>query len=129
MLNFNTMTNSDHKTSITNKTKAMELHTQQCQNCQSDKLKNILYRKSGKADKVYVQCQDCGSFVASYSIAPRGYYHHGRGYESFLRGIARGGEFMSGSRVKRLYVEHKEREVENFKKVLELLKEKELKAK
>lgn len=129
MFNFNSMTNADHNSSHRNKTTTMELHTQQCQNCQSDHLKNILYRKSGKADKVYVQCQNCGEFVASYAIAPRGYYHHGKGYESFLRGITRGGEFMSGSRVKRLYQEHKEREVENFKKLLALLKEKELKAK
>jgi hypothetical protein len=120
------MTRSDRNTLLTNKTEAMELHTQQCQNCQSDNLKNILYRKRGKGDKVYVQCQSCGEFVASYTIAPRGYYHHGKGYESFLRGIARGGEFMSGSRIKRLYQEHKDREVANFKKVLELLKEKEV---
>lgn len=103
----------------------MELHTQKCQNCQSINMKNILYRQAGKADKVYVQCQDCGEFVASYVIAPRGYYHHGKGYESFLRGISRSGEFMSGNRVKRLYKEHKEKEVQTFDKALSLLKNRE----
>lgn len=88
-------------------------------------MKNILYRQTGKSDKVYVQCQNCGEFVASYAIAPRGYYHHGKGYESFLRGISRGGEFMSGTRVQRLFTEHKEKEIQTFEKVLKLLKDKE----
>jgi hypothetical protein len=107
------------------KTKAVELHIQKCQACESERLKNILYRQPGVADKVYVQCHDCDSFVASYTIAPRGYYHHGKGYESFIRGISRGGEFMSGSRVKRLYAEHKEQEIQYFERVLKLLKERE----
>lgn len=99
----------------------MEIHIQQCQNCKSDKLKNILYREAGKSDKVYVQCQDCDSFVASYVIEPAGYYHHGKGYESFLRGINRSGEFTSGNRVKKLFLEHESGEVAAFAKVLELV--------
>lgn len=101
----------------------MEIHIQQCQNCQSNNLKNILAREPGESDKVYVQCQDCKEFVASYVIQPRGYYHHGKGYESFLRGIYRTGQFMSGTRIKRLFLEHKEGEIEGFKEVLKLLKE------
>ncbi|GAB5554979.1 MAG: hypothetical protein Sapg2KO_45700 [Saprospiraceae bacterium] len=116
-----------HTNLFTNKTKSVELHIQKCQACESTKLKNILYRQTGRADKVYVQCQDCGAFVASYAIAPRGYYHHGKGYESFIRGISRGGEYMSGSRIKRLFIEHKEREIQTFEKVLELLKERDKK--
>ena len=116
---------ADGKRLLTNKTKSVELHIQHCQACGSDNLKNILYRQTGKADKVYVRCHSCGAFVASYAIAPRGYYHHGKGFESFLRGISRGGEFISGTRMKRLYTEHKEREIETFEKVLRLLKEKE----
>lgn len=99
----------------------MEIHIQQCQNCKSNKLKNILFREPGESDKVYVQCQDCESFVASYVIQPRGYYHHGKGYESFLRGINRSGEFMSGSRVKRLFLDHENGEIEGFNEVLKLL--------
>lgn len=131
------MTNNENQTGsdtfgkrfLTNKMKSVEIHIQQCQTCESDKLKNILYRQAGKADKVYVQCHDCGAFVASYAIEPRGYYHHGKGYESFLRGISRGGEFMSGSRIKRLYKEHKEQEIQTFEKVLALLEEREQKNK
>jgi hemerythrin-like domain-containing protein len=101
----------------------MEIHIQQCQSCKSDKLKNILYRSAGESDKVYVQCQDCEEFVASYVIEPAGYYHHGKGYESFLRGINRSGEFMSGNRIKNLFLEHKNGEIEAFDKVMKLIKE------
>ena len=101
----------------------METHIQQCQNCKSDNLKNILAREPGESDKVYVQCQNCEEFVASYVIQPQGYYHHRKGYESFLRGIYRSGQFMSGSRIKRLFLEHKNDEIDGFKEVLRLLEE------
>ena len=64
--------------------KFMEIHVQRCQFCGSNKMKNILVRQPGDRDRVYVQCHDCEEFVASYIIAPRGYYHHGKGYESFF---------------------------------------------
>ena len=107
----------------------MEIHVQQCQNCKSNKLKNILYREAGESDKVYVQCQDCEGFVASYTLEPQGYYHHGKGYESFLRGINRSGEFTSGSRVQRLFLEHKNGEIQGFEKTIALLKERDEKRK
>ncbi len=103
----------------------MEIHVQQCQNCQSSNLKNILFRETGESDKVYVQCHDCKEFVASYVIEPQGYYHHGKGYESFLRGINRSGEFVSGNRIKRLFLENKNGEIATFEKVLRLLEKKE----
>jgi hypothetical protein len=85
-------------------------------------MKNVLFRESGQSDRVYVQCQDCKEFVASYVIAPMGYYHHGKGYESFLRGINRSGEFMSGSRIKKKFLELKEGEERAFAYVLDLLR-------
>jgi len=103
----------------------MELHVQKCQFCESESMKNILVRHPGDPDKVYVQCNNCGEFVASYVIAPMGYYHHGKGYESFLRGIHRSGEFMSGRNVQRLFEERKETELNFFQKILEALRKKE----
>ena len=103
----------------------MEIHIQKCQNCESINLKNILFREPGEPDKVYVQCHDCKEFVASYVISPMGYYHFGKGYESFLRGIHRSGGFMSGRRIKRLFLERKEREIEVFKEILEMLYQRE----
>ncbi len=73
----------------------MELQIQTCLSCGSKELKNILVRKDGEEDKVYVQCARCNSFVARYIVAHRGYYHHGKGFESYLRGLNKGGEIVS----------------------------------
>ena len=51
----------------------MEIHVQKCQKCDSNNVKNIIFRESGEPDRIYVQCQDCDDFVASYVIAPMGY--------------------------------------------------------
>lgn len=103
----------------------MELHAQHCQFCDSTDMRNILVRKIGESDKVFVQCQSCESFVASYVIAPLGYYHHGKGYDSFLRGIHRSGEFMSGRNMARMFEDRKEQDIEEFKEVLRLMEKKE----
>lgn len=107
----------------------MEIHVQKCQKCGSSNLRNIIYRESGEPDRTYAQCNNCQEFVASYVIAPMGYYHHGRGYESFLRGINRSGGFMSGRQLEQLYLTRKNSEETAFKEVLRLLKEKEEKQK
>ena len=74
----------------------MEIHRQTCQKCGSRKLRNILVRADGSPDKVFVQCRGCKDLVARYIIAQQGYYHHGKGFESYLRGLNRGGYFESG---------------------------------
>ena len=99
----------------------MEIHIQKCQNCGSANLMNIISRESGEPDRIYAQCQDCQDFVASYVIAPLGYYHNGKGYESFLRGVHRSGEFMSGRRVKDLFTNRKKGEHEGFDDVIRKL--------
>ena len=99
----------------------MEVHVQKCQKCRSANLKNIIYRESGEPDRIYVQCHDCHDFVASYVIAPLGYYHHGKGYESFLRGVTRSGGFMSGRIVKELFLNRKTGEQTAFDVALEKL--------
>ena len=103
----------------------MDIHVQHCQKCNSAQLKNILLRENGEPDKVYVQCQNCGEFVASYIIAPMGYYHHGKGYESFLRGVIRSGEFSSGRNLQQIFVNRKESEVKKFEQAKKLLEFKE----
>lgn len=96
----------------------MEIKVQKCQNCKSRKCRNILYRTSGETDRVFVQCLKCGELVASYHIAPMGYYHHGKGYESFLRGIHRGGDFMSGRNIAGMFTKRQKEETELFQKAL-----------
>ena len=101
----------------------MEIHLQHCQECGSDQVRNILYRQPGEPDRVIVQCTQCEHFVASYIIAPLGYYHHGKGFESFVRGLHRSGEFMSGRKVQALFESRKEKETRLFDKVVALLRE------
>ncbi len=69
----------------------MEVHRQTCQKCGSRKLKNILAREPGEPDRVFVQCHDCNELVARYIIGQGGYYHYGKGFESYIRGLSRGG--------------------------------------
>jgi len=37
----------------------------------------------GRAPAVYARCAACGELVARYVL--RGYYHHGKGFDSFIR--------------------------------------------
>lgn len=67
----------------------MELHVQQCQKCFSRDVRNVLVREG--RDLVYVQCAACESLVARYIISSSGYFHIGKGYESFLRSHERDG--------------------------------------
>ena len=58
-------------------------------------MRNLLSRAVGESDKVFVQCVKCGGFVARYTIAQGGYYHHGKGFESYIRSLNRGGHYES----------------------------------
>lgn len=73
----------------------MEVHRQTCQICGSRKVRNILIREPKTNDKVLVECMECRELVARYVIAKGGYYHHAKGYESYLRGLTRDGDFMN----------------------------------
>lgn len=101
----------------------MELHRQTCQLCDSHEMRNILVREPGEHDKVFVQCCHCSEMVARYVIAPGGYYHAHKGYESYLRGMARNGDVMSGKRVKNEYEELETQCQARFERLKELLKE------
>lgn len=72
----------------------MEVHIQKCQHCRSRNLRNVLFRDQDQ--KVFVQCRDCGELVARYSLSKGGYFHAGKGFESFLRSLERdGGDTVS----------------------------------
>lgn len=85
-------------------------------------MRNILAREPGEPDKVFVQCCDCQQLVARYVIGQGGYYHHGKGFESYIRGLSRSGESMSAKNVKNEFETIKTKVLEKFEKVLELLK-------
>ena len=101
----------------------MEVHQQTCQLCQSIEMNNILVREPGEPDKIFARCAKCGELVARYSLAHGGYYHHHKGYESYLRGIARTGEAMSGKRFKQEYEATQTECLQRFDEVLIRLKE------
>jgi len=71
----------------------MEIKIQKCQNCRSRSLRNVLVRD--ETQKVFVQCRECGELVARYILAKGGYFHAGRGFESFLRSYERDGDVDS----------------------------------
>ena len=101
----------------------MEVHRQACQNCGSRELRNILVREDGERDRVYVQCRVCRGFVARYVIAPQGYYHHDRGFQSWLRSLFRGGVFESGKAVREQFETLSEKAQDEFRRVTEKLAE------
>ncbi|WP_075185188.1 hypothetical protein [Teredinibacter haidensis] len=71
----------------------MEVKIQKCQSCSSRNLRNVLVRD--ELQKVFVQCRDCGELVARYVLAKGGYFHAGKGFESFLRSMERDGDTIS----------------------------------
>ncbi|MFW2331852.1 MAG: hypothetical protein ACN4E2_06135 [Nitrospinota bacterium] len=104
----------------------MEIHRQTCQSCGNRKALNILVRQDGKSDKVYVQCLACKELMATYLIGPRGYYHHGKGFESYSRGINRGGHYESAKEMTDDFNKIQEVAIEEFKNVAKIVLEKEL---
>jgi hypothetical protein len=72
----------------------MEVHRQRCQACESLDLRDILVRRQGEPTAVYVRCAKCGELVARYLL--RGYYHHGKGAESFYKSV--GGDASDSGR-------------------------------
>lgn len=101
----------------------MEVHRQTCQNCGSRELKNIIVRDFETSDKVFVRCSQCKKLVARYIIAHGGYYHHEKGFESYLRGLNRGGSFMSGKSIKSEFEKITHQSLEEYERVIELLKQ------
>ncbi len=100
----------------------MELHRQQCQNCRSYNMRNLLVRNPGEPQKVYVRCVDCREFVALYTLSD--YYHHGKGIESYLKSHG-SGEVESGRDMLADFKAVQETAVEGFENAIEQLKKEE----
>ncbi len=97
----------------------MELHRQQCQKCGSYNMRNLLVRKSGEPQRVYVRCIDCSEFVALYTL--RDYYHHVKGIESYLK--SRGAsDADSGRNMLADFKRVQEISTKGFEKAIEQLK-------
>jgi hypothetical protein len=68
-----------------------------CEECGSTATKNNIYFLKGEYIRVYVECADCGAFVARYTL--RGYTSN-KTYESLLRKL-RSSRFNSGKQTMR----------------------------
>ena len=100
----------------------MDVLIQKCQNCGSRALRNILSREA--AQNVYVQCRDCGELVARYVLSTnQGYFHAGRGFESFLRSMERGGGYVSGRDLQEKFDELSTNAQTEFESVVDQAKE------
>ena len=94
----------------------MDLHIQQCQKCQSRHVRNILGRED--KDVVYVQCESCQALVARYILDnEQGYFHLGKGYESFLRAQERTGMSLSTRSLIEEFPNLEKKILEDFDKV------------
>ena len=101
----------------------MDVLIQKCQKCGSRSLRNILSREA--TQNVYVQCRDCDELVARYVLSSdQGYFHAGRGFESFLRSMERGGGYVSGRDLQEKFEELSSNAQSEFESVLEQAKEK-----
>jgi hypothetical protein len=100
----------------------MELHIQKCQKCGSRSVRNILVRD--EQQKVFVQCRNCHELVARYILASGGYYHAGKGFESFLRSIERDSTLSSGKGIDEWFQDVEETANEEFENLKTLLNEK-----
>jgi hypothetical protein len=101
----------------------MEIHRQTCQSCKSKKVRNLIVREDGSSDRIYVQCLDCRKLVARYILTEQGYYHHGKGFESYLHGLDRGGHFESGKNIREDFDRTRESVLAEFEEALKALKE------
>jgi hypothetical protein len=102
---------------------AMEVYRQTCQVCGSRVLRNHLVREGGETDRVVVQCAECHKLVAVYTLASRGYYHHEKGYVSYLRSLSRAGGAVSGKALKEEFEATQHSNLELFSSVLDYLSE------
>lgn len=78
----------------------------------------LVVREPGHAQVVMVRCTQCRELVARYELSA--YYHHGRGYESWIAsfsGVAESGRDLLGR-----FAQVKEQAVAQFEKVVERLR-------
>lgn len=96
----------------------MEVHRQQCQACGGHEHQVLLVREAGQSQVVFLRCLQCKALVARYELSA--YYHHGRGYESWLasfRGVAESGRDLLAR-----FGDVKTQAVQQFEKVMARLR-------
>lgn len=103
----------------------MDVRLQACQNCGSSKTRNILVREPDKRDQVFVQCAECEELVSRYALDENGYYHHGKGFESYMRHQKRAGSTASTQEMKDAFENLRAVALDEFGAALNSLNQKE----
>lgn len=91
---------------------------ERCPKCDSINLINNMLVEEGQPIKVYVQCCECGAFVARYTLE---YYTSNEKYESLLNYCIKS-HADSGRRMSRKIRTYSEEIEEEFKRCKELIK-------
>ena len=89
-----------------------------CLKCNSTTVRNNMYFRGGRDVKVYVQCTECGEYVASYVLSG---YTSDCNYESFLHSL-RFTRHSSGKRMLKKMNTFAATVKEEFDHVLELIR-------
>ena len=89
-----------------------------CMKCGSTVMKNNVYFCKGQRVRVYMQCAECGSYVARYTLSG---YTSDEPYESLLRKL-RFTRLTSGKRTLSIIEEYGEEIEEEYEHVLELIR-------
>ena len=98
--------------------KKMQVHRQRCQACQSTTHNNLIVRKPGQPQVIMVRCTRCKALVAQYEL--ESYYHHGKGFESWLASFR--GQHESGRRLLEDFRKVQESAAKLYREVLDKLK-------
>ena len=98
----------------------LEVHRQRCQQCGSIDVRNVIAREPGRAQMVYVICSECHELVARYRLS--GYYHHGKGLESYLRSMGSDASDSARGHLQE-FGKIKEESLEGAQRVLEQLED------
>ena len=91
---------------------------EKCPSCGSHKVVNNHYLRERHHDRVYVECADCGTFIARYII--HAYVDPAFSFNRFLA-RARKEDFPSGRGALDEFQVHQERATQQFGRIKELL--------
>lgn len=92
--------------------------TEHCPACGSTSTKNNMYFCKGERLRVYIECAECGEFVARYTLSG---YTSDKTYESILERL-RHTRINSGKRTKRMVEGFGDEIREEYRHVLELIR-------
>jgi len=86
-----------------------------CPKCDSVNMKNYVHVETGKDTEVFVECADCGAFVARYGLK---HYTSDDAYASYIR-LMHTRRMDSGAAATRAIDKFKEELLHNYRKVKE----------